>query len=104
MLPEAILKEVLFKAGLNDLLQRSEAATGSGLDLNIDENGSNLSAGEKQLICICRSILRRNKIVILDEATANIDVMTEQRILDLIKTEFKDATMITIAHRMNTII
>jgi hypothetical protein len=47
MLPEAILKEVLFKAGLNDLLQRSEAATGSGLDLNIDENGSNLSAGEK---------------------------------------------------------
>jgi ABC-type multidrug transport system fused ATPase/permease subunit len=42
--------------------------------------------------------------VILDEATANIDVMTEQRILELIKTEFKDATMITIAHRMNTIV
>jgi ABC-type multidrug transport system fused ATPase/permease subunit len=42
--------------------------------------------------------------VILDEATANIDVVTEQRILELISTEFKDATMITIAHRMNTII
>jgi ABC-type multidrug transport system fused ATPase/permease subunit len=56
------------------------------------------------LICICRSILRHNKIVILDEATANIDVVTEQRILELISTEFKDATMITIAHRMNTII
>jgi len=56
------------------------------------------------LICICRSILRHNKIVILDEATANIDVVTEQRILELISTEFKDATMITIAHRINTII
>lgn len=56
------------------------------------------------MICICRSILRHNKIVILDEATANIDVVTEQRILELISTEFKDATMITIAHRMNTII
>lgn len=48
--------------------------------------------------------MRRNKIVILDEATANIDVVTEQRILELISTEFKDATMITIAHRINTII
>lgn len=56
------------------------------------------------MICICRSILRHNKIVILDEATANIDVVTEQRILELISTEFKNATMITIAHRMNTII
>lgn len=56
------------------------------------------------MICICRSILRHNKIVILDEATANIDVVTEQRILELISTEFKDATMITIAHRINTII
>jgi ABC-type multidrug transport system fused ATPase/permease subunit len=43
----------------------------------IAENGSNLSAGEKQLICICRAVLRKNKVVILDEATASIDVVTE---------------------------
>ncbi len=85
------------------MLIRGEKTYGSGLDFRIDEAGTNLSVGEKQLICICRSILRHNKVVILDEATANIDVMTEQRILDLIQTEFKDATMITIAHRMNTI-
>ena len=56
------------------------------------------------MICICRAILRKNKIVVLDEATASIDVVTEQRILSLIHEEFQDATVITIAHRLNTII
>ncbi len=75
---------MLHKAGLQDLLLRGKKQFGSGLKFKIDEGGSNLSVGEKQLICICRSILRQNKIVILDEATANIDVVTEQRILELI--------------------
>jgi len=48
-----------------------------GLEQEITENGSNLSSGEKQLLCICRAILRKSKLVILDEATANIDVVTE---------------------------
>jgi ABC-type multidrug transport system fused ATPase/permease subunit len=56
------------------------------------------------LICICRAILRKNKIVILDEATANIDVVTEKKIQELINLEFKESTVITIAHRLNTII
>merc|ERR1712025_1164259 len=64
----------------------------------------NLSAGEKQLVCICRAVLRRAKVVIFDEATANIDVLTEHKIMDLIKAEFASATVLTIAHRLNTII
>jgi ATP-binding cassette, subfamily C (CFTR/MRP), member 1 len=74
-----------------------------GINFKIAENGSNLSAGEKQLICICRAILRKNKIVVLDEATANIDIVTEKAIQQLINEEFQHSTVITIAHRLNTI-
>ena len=50
------------------------------LSLQIQEGGENLSSGEKSLLCICRAVLRKNKVVILDEATANIDLTTEQKI------------------------
>lgn len=70
----------------------------------ITENGGNLSLGQRQLVCFCRAILRKNKIVMLDEATANIDVVTEQAIQRLIAEEFKTSTVLTIAHRLNTII
>ena len=70
----------------------------------MEEAGNNLSSGEKQLICICRAALRKAKVVVFDEATANIDVVTEQKIMKLIKSEFAGATVLTIAHRLNTII
>lgn len=63
-----------------------------------------MSSGERQLICICRAILRKSRLVILDEATSNIDVVTEQKIQELITTNFSDSTVLTIAHRINTII
>jgi ATP-binding cassette, subfamily C (CFTR/MRP), member 1 len=88
------------KASLEDLIGRDE----KGLDQQIEEGGKNLSSGEKQLICICRAILRKNKIVLMDEATANIDIKTEQVIQNLIQEEFADSTVLTIAHRLNTII
>mmetsp|Transcript_22789 Transcript_22789/g.22007 ORF Transcript_22789/g.22007 Transcript_22789/m.22007 type:complete len:164 (-) Transcript_22789:33-524(-) len=94
------MEELLRKAKLGDVLDKDA----KGLDQDIAENGSNLSSGEKQLICICRAILRRSKVVVLDEATANIDIVTEQKIQELIQSEFAHSTMITIAHRLNTII
>ena len=103
---ETFIIDLLKEAGLENLLERhaSQDKTKTGLDLEITENGSNLSSGEKQLVCICRAILRRNKVIVLDEATANIDIITEQKIQRLIKKEFNECTVITIAHRLQTII
>ena len=76
--------EVLVAAQLESLLHKDPL----GLDQVLSDGGTNLSSGEKQLICICRAILRASKVVILDEATANIDVVTEQKIQQLISLEF----------------
>lgn len=76
----------------------------AGLESEIKEGGENLSAGEKQLICIARAILNKNKIILVDEATSSIDNVTEEAILESIRENFKDCTVITIAHRLKTII
>lgn len=84
--------------------EKSEEETTEDNSLMNFEVSDNLSSGEKSLVQICRAILRKNKIVILDEATANIDIETELTIQALIHEEFKDCTMLTIAHRLQTII
>ena len=75
-----------------------------GLNMIITENGGNISIGERQLICITRAILRKSKIIIMDEATASIDVNTENIIQKAINNLLNDSTILTIAHRIKTVL
>ncbi|RPD56133.1 multidrug resistance-associated ABC transporter [Lentinus tigrinus ALCF2SS1-7] len=74
------------------------------LDSAVSDEGSNYSAGEKQLLALCRALVKNSRIIVLDEATSNVDVETDSKVQRTIQTEFASSTLLCVAHRLNTIV
>ncbi|KAF9150625.1 hypothetical protein BG015_007537 [Linnemannia schmuckeri] len=97
---EQELWKALEASDLKGYVQQQEG----GLDAVVAAQGENLSVGQRQLVCLSRALLSRSKVVILDEATASVDLATDSLIQKAIRVDFSDSTVITIAHRLNTVV
>lgn len=90
------LESIIEECHLDEIIKEK-----GGLETEI--TNESLSVGEKQLLCICRAFLKKSKIVLIDEATANIDTKNDKMIQEVIATKFKHSTVLTIAHRLSTL-